>query len=72
MGTWIEILAELMYQIELAVVPHVGTWIEIASRGKSASGTTVVPHVGTWIEIGMYGEEGYVLESFPTWERGLK
>ena len=29
MGTWIEILAELMYQIELAVVPHVGTWIEI-------------------------------------------
>ena len=31
-GVWIEILAELMYQIELAVTPLAGVWIEISGR----------------------------------------
>ena len=50
-GTWIEILAEIMYQIELAVVPHEGTWIEIRLVVSFRTSPIVVPHEGTWIEI---------------------
>ena len=63
-------MAELMYQIELAVVPHAGTWIEIFIVDHIASHFSVVPHVGTWIEIGQTSGSGAGLAVVPhagTW-----
>ena len=45
-GTWIEILMEVMQRDDITVVPYVGTWIEIHS---SLSGFQVkAPSFPTW------------------------
>ena len=49
-GTWIEIIYQVLKRKLYMVVPHVGTWIEI-SRKTITREAGVVPHVGTWIEI---------------------
>ena len=49
-----------------------GTWIEMPEPDMGCGAEIVVPLVGTWIEILPVTASLNIIESFPSWERGLK
>ena len=72
MGAWIETFKEESYKIGGAVAPYVGAWIETKKMCLIIVLPTVAPYVGAWIETCYRGWYNKLLESHPTWVRGLK
>ena len=55
------------------VAPLVGAWIEMHGAEKQyPQPLLVAPLVGAWIEIFELRKLFKILESLPSWERGLK
>ena len=71
-GVWIEILVYKCNGKKFKVAPHVGAWIEMPVSASHTSHSEVAPHVGAWIEIPQGVGENSLVESHPTWVRGLK
>ena len=71
-GTWIEIHKPIRKSLPAFVVPLVGTWIEIRCSIHPSWTLFVVPLVGTWIEIAISKTVDIVMQSSPSWGRGLK
>ena len=54
------------------VAPYVGAWIETSSQQTLILSALVAPYVGAWIETRGIGIGSNLVESHPTWVRGLK
>ena len=54
------------------VAPFTGAWIEIARAWWVMSDDEVAPFTGAWIEIVGRDADGFIAQSLPSRERGLK
>ena len=54
------------------VAPYVGAWIETPFVEPSEEVNVVAPYVGAWIETVIPVATCFLVESHPTWVRGLK
>ena len=57
---------------ELQVAPLVGAWIETFRTIRSWMVQSVAPLVGAWIETSEFERIFNIVESLPSWGRGLK
>ena len=55
-----------------AVAPYVGAWIETPPIPLLSRCISVAPYVGAWIETEINESNNLLIESHPTWVRGLK
>ena len=71
-GAWIETWFPEPQHNPFQVAPYVGAWIETVSLCLKRAIIMVAPYVGAWIETHNPPWSDQVLQSHPTWVRGLK
>ena len=74
--SWVRGLKHLLilsFALQHTVAPFMGAWIETIPVNSSASLSVVAPFMGAWIETSGISFPGWkVVESHPSWVRGLK